>query len=270
MKRFITPVVIVVFLIVFLISYSFEINPVKSYVGERYNANVPKEKEIVIDGNKILLKYDCTVNNVERLPKDRIDKYGTYDEYIGDDGKLYIFLHNTDLLCGFLSVQKNQTMEALISEEEAKEISKKYLEDIIGADAFGQYVLEEVVFDNGMYGYVLRYYYSLGNMKTDDEVVINICYNGDVIAFSGLNLQKYKGVPIHIYDISLTDSIGMNYLYYLNLENFKIQDKYISMKHNGDILFTFEYSYTDNGVAIAQRYCATMVKKIDSTNKSEK
>lgn len=236
--------------------------PYESYAGVRFLAKkVPNERVLTIDGNKILLKYDSTINTADKMPEDREDKYGTYDEYVDDEGNIYSFLHNTNLLCGILNLGINKQYADSISEDTARNIAELYLNEVLGVDAFKKYTYDSIIYDEGFERYILKYYYPLGNMKTDDEIYITIDNFGNIISLSALNLNKYAEITIDTYDIEKTEGNGMNYLSNLDNSNVEIQDIFISMDYKGRLTLTYIYTFANNEISQAEKYDTILIKK---------
>lgn len=228
-----------------------------SHIGDISYTDVPNEREIIINLQSVHLKYEKTCNNVDLLAKDRIDVYGTYDEYVDEDGNRYSFVQNTDLLCSFTKTHNLETRDKLITKEEAQLSAEEFLKGIIGEEAFSDYVLGSNSFYEDKYEYGLIYYYYLGQYKTDDAIYINVSNDGEITFFSALNLQKYKDLSIDKYNMK---KVEKNISKYLSKYNDRyLQDKFISMKANGELVLTFEYVIKGNGYEYLDRSNAILV-----------
>ena len=107
------------------------------------------------------------------------------------------------------------------------------------------------------YEYGLIYYYYLGQYKTDDAIYINVSNDGEITFFSALNLQKYKDLSIDKYNMK---KVEKNISKYLSKYNDRyLQDKFISMKANGELVLTFEYVIKGNGYEYLDRSNAILV-----------
>lgn len=207
--------------------------------GKIENSHAVKNRTVNIEGKSISLSYKQTMNKSDLPVKERYDSYGTYDVYTDENEAEYLFLYNTDLLCGILSKYTPPLTLDVISEETALEKAEEYLEKLLeNAD---EYVLDSNFYNERGGYYDVRFYKPLKGHITDDEIKVWVKTDGEVYNFSAFNrgrYDKYESVKIEI-------SKGMEYAKSkvaseLKNEEYTFDDEYITLDDKGRLSVVYE------------------------------
>jgi len=152
-------------------------------------------KRIINENDSYIeLNYDRTENLSSIAVNKRIDNYGTYDVYIDGNQTEYIFLFNSDLLCGYKKKSKPAYYygNEIISEDEAFSIAFDYLKK----ERDSQYCFNEMWFEEYAYYYDISFYKEIDGYKTDDIIRLWISADAQIIAMSEFNYKRFDSITI--------------------------------------------------------------------------
>lgn len=142
----------------------------------------PPTRTIEVDSNNISVSFNMPHDNSEYdvLNGDGI-QYGKYDEYTDSEGNMYLYLHGTDVYCGFnnfVGGQSEGTMEENAAKEKATAYLKKIIEDI------SVYKLEKATLRDWDSSYDVSFRRYIEEFPTEEVVRISINGDGKVDSYS--------------------------------------------------------------------------------------
>lgn len=195
--------------------------------------------------------YQYTYNQNDVSVDKRTDVYDTYDVYVDAEGTEYIYLYNTNLLCGIKS--KNiygvyTSQENAISEKEALNISNNFLlKNIEVASQKRKYELLNVRYDDREAIYIIDYVFKINGINTDDICSVWVTYEGEIGAFSMLYHNRYDSyinmtINKNDLDLKLANQMGK--------EDYKIQNCYLTKNTKGALVLAYQVFLTDKDVAV--------------------
>ncbi|MDR0288369.1 MAG: hypothetical protein LBI03_11780 [Clostridiales bacterium] len=227
-------------------------------------------KKIRYNDSLIELHYEYS-ENLDVLPESkRSDSYGTYDVYSDENDDEYLFLSGSDTLCGvtmFDQIKTNVAIDSKISEEDAIEISDKRLETDIPDNS--DYIRFSCEYNSFMNVYIIDYYKPLEGYKTDDIITYWVNYDGTIVAFKALNLNRYDNVQLQTNKVGATkvetakSNINKEISSDIKSDNYNITDSYLSKDADGNIILVEKYTYDiyqGNDVIPTEGECTQKVK----------
>lgn len=223
--------------------------PEATAYGSYYDQSSQKamKKSVTLDSKRIDLTYVRT-ENLKDAPLDkRSDSFGTYDVYVDANNKEYLYLINTETLCGF----KNENIgcftpqgEAIV-ESKAKEIALNFLNKYNTAKL--NYIFMSCVYDELAGIYDIQYCYIINGYKTDDIFRIWVNAKGEIASFSAFNYGRYKNTAINENDVETAQNKTLKQINdSKNNVQFKIVDSYITITDSGKIALVQVVDYTNS------------------------
>ena len=108
-----------------------------------------KTKQITYRNKTFDVKYVNTINMSNILPENRKDSFCTYDIYSDEENTEYLFVYNTDILCGIKDENMSLPFDSAkcISQQSAILLSIEYLNKLYGYDITKSYVFDFCRYD---------------------------------------------------------------------------------------------------------------------------
>lgn len=194
-------------------------------------------------------QYVQTVNQSGTPLADRADGYGTYDVYSDAQGNEYIYLFDTDTLCGY----KWKTAYSDELEEEAvlPQAAAQANADAFLTERFGQnqtvYQFERCYYSENNGVYVCEYAYFLNGVKTDDSCVVWVrADSGEVCAYNTLKCGRYTELTDLTVDTASTRAQLNAALWDKGISplnraaSYEITDEYLTKTDDGSIVMQYE------------------------------
>ncbi|MDR1700475.1 MAG: hypothetical protein LBR68_04715 [Lachnoclostridium sp.] len=193
-----------------------------------------------MEKKKVDIKYIRTNNIPGTNPSDRIDTYGTYDEYIDSKGTIYYYLYNTDKLC--YKLKEDIELEYNVNElesstkkekNEVRDIADDYLLRELGEDS-KKYTYQDVIYNDKDNSYMVVYVRRLGQYYINDTIGIFII-NGEIFSFSAMNRDRYESYSISDIDQESLDKV----LFSIEKGEWKINDIVLTIEdESGKLIAT--------------------------------
>lgn len=214
-------------------------------------------------------EYAQTVNQSGTPLADRTDIYGTYDVYTDADGNEYIYLFDTDTLCGYkwaAAYTDQLDEEAVLPQETARANADAFLDGQFGQNqAIYQFERSYYSEVNGVY--VCEYAYYLNGVKTDDSCVIWVrADSGQVCAFNTFKYGRYTSLTDLTVDTASTRAQLNAALWDKGVSplnraaSYEITDEYLTKTDDGAIVMQYEVLLS--GAGAAEEYQIPVVEAI--------
>lgn len=197
-------------------------------------------KTTTIDAEEKTLSYVRTENLKEKSVDSRADKYGTYDVYVDQAQTEYLYLLNSDILCGFKMkvVGEATAKEDAIEEAKAMSIADDFLKRI--RSNAQEYKFLSCEYDELAGYYDIQYYLPVGGYKTDDIFRLWVNAQGEITSFSEFNHKRYDDLNVsavgykkagNALESNIKTSIGT-----AGDIKYSVVDSYISVDDNGEVI----------------------------------
>lgn len=210
-------------------------------------------KQVTIGGeNSGTLTYKETQNIKDAPANSRSDNYGTYDVYKNENGDEYIYLLNSDLLCGYKAHDATDIMDhtaTVITQTDAKKAAAAYINSLFGNDA-QKYQFESIETTPSNVFYI-DYCFYLGGVKTDDKVTLWVrTTDGTVSAWHAFNRGRYADLARQKQNISLSANKSklQKQLPIIESENYKIDEQYLTLSDDGTLVMHYKIYQVENNV----------------------
>ena len=234
-------------------------NTIQDAFGSIVHANkINATKQITLNGkNSGTLTYEETMNIKDSPVNSRSDNYGTYDVYNDTSGNEYIFLYNSDLLCGYKADYSTKETPAspgaIISQENAKNKADAYISSVFGKDS-RQYTYKDMELTQD-YIYYVNYSSFLNGIKTDDDCVVWVCAaDGSIYAWHAFSRGRYDGYTGKNLSLSGSHEKLQTALPFLQSTDYEIGDQYITLSDNGTLMLHYDIFYTQGGITIPHTF----------------
>jgi|LFRM01.1.fsa_nt_gb hypothetical protein len=219
-----------------------------SNIGFFNNGKAEKTKQITYRNKTFDVKYVNTINMSNILPENRKDSFCTYDIYSDEENTEYLFVYNTDILCGIKDENMSLPFDSAkcISQQSAILLSIEYLNKLYGYDITKSYVFDFCRYDENAGLFDVRFYKSLGSYKTDDEIKVWVRSDGSVAGFSAFNINrydKYGDKALKIDEAIKGSSTLETKTKSMNIINYRIKESYITLNDNGDLAYVNMIEY---------------------------
>lgn len=212
------------------------------------NEKAERTRQITRNNEISDVKYVNTLNMSNKLPGNRKDSFGTYDIYLDEQNTEYLFVYNTDILCGI----KDENMslpfdsEKCISQQSAILTSEEYLNKLYGCDMIKSYIFNTCSYDERAGLFNVRFYKPLGSYKTDDEIIVWVRSDGSVAAFSAFNINRYDEYSDSASRIDAAIKSGGTLEAQAkrkNIYNFRVKESYITLNDDGNLAYVSKIEY---------------------------
>lgn len=206
------------------------------------------------------LTYKETMNRSDAPVNRRSDIYGTYDVYADEDGNEYVFLLNSDLLCGYKAQDSYEEMlssGSAVSQEEAKTAADSYVASVLGDDSI-QYIFQDITLTQGNIYYV-TYAFCLNGIKTDDDCVVWVrSSDGTIAAYHAFNRGRYDGYTSRNLSTSAARAKLEEQIPIVKSADYEIFDQYITKTDDGRLVMHYDIVHHDDGIDKTHTYEAPL------------
>lgn len=212
-------------------------------------------KQVTLNGKSSgTLTYKETMN--------RSDNYGTYDVYADESDNEYVFLLNSDMLCGYKEGSTAESIDKVyagqgITEEKAKEISDSFVTLTLGQDS-RQYRFKEITLSD-INTYYVTYSFYLGGVQTDDECVVWVdAADGIISAWHAFNRGRYDGYANRNLSTSAAKAKLEEQIPLVKSPGYEIFDQYITKTDDGRLVMHYDIVHTEEGARKTHTYEAPL------------
>lgn len=216
-------------------------------------------KQVTICGKSTgTLTYKETMNRSDAPANNRSDNYGTYDVYADRSGNDYVFLLNSDMLCGYKEASTAKSIDKVyagqgITEEKAKEIAAQFVTLTLGEDS-RQYKFKEITLSD-INIYYVTYSFYLGGIQTDDECVVWVdAVDGNISAWHAFNRGRYDVYANHNFSTKSAKEKLEEQIPLVKSANYEIFDQYITKTDDGMLVMHYDIVHHDNGISKTHTY----------------
>lgn len=194
-------------------------------------------------------QYAQTVNQSGTPLADRADLYGTYDVYTDADGNEYVYLFDTDTLCGYkwaTAYSDELDEDTILPQTAAQANADAFLDTQFGqGQAIYQFERSYYSKQNGVY--VCEYAYYLNGVKTDDSCVVWVrADSGEVCAYNTFKCGRYTSLTDLTVDTASTRAQLNAALWDKGISplnrsaSYEITDEYLTKMDDGTIVMQYE------------------------------
>lgn len=237
-------------------------NMVEDAYGRIVTANkVNSVKQVTVNEKSTQeLLYKETMNNKDLPATRRSDSYGTYDIYTDTQDNEYVFLLNSNLLCGYKA--KDPTPEGdfspaskttMLTQAQAKEAAAAFMEKTFQNDP-RTYLFESIT-PTQMHVYYIDYVSYINGIKTDDVCTMWVrADTGEISAWHAFNRGRYDGYTGKNLSLSGSHEKLQTALPFLQSTDYEIGDQYITLSDNGTLMLHYDIFYTQDGITIPHTF----------------
>lgn len=228
----------------------YEVVTKKDDYGLSYEQDKSQQKQEARQfGKSRNLEYKNTMN-LYSIPIDKhYDLYGAYDVFCDDENNEYVYLYNSNTLCGYKAEHvygESQPKDIAIPDEEAINIAQSQMKKLV-PDFSKNYKFLQIKYDEKEGIYIVTYCHYLNNIKTDDQIVVWITANGVFGAYSAFNLNRYDKYENDVFDIQSADK---NFKENSKQSEYLLEDKYVSLSEQGEIEMIYSVYDAENFTGI--------------------
>lgn len=210
-------------------------------------------KQVTLNGkNSGTLTYKETMNRSDAPAFSRSDSYGSYDVYADDTDNEYVFLLNSDMLCGYKEGSTAQSIDKVyagqsVTEEQAKGIADRFVSMTLGNDS-RQYKFKEITLSD-INTYYVTYSFYLDGIQTDDECVVWVeAADGNISAWHAFNRGRYDGYANRNLSASAAKAKLEEQIPLVKSADYEIFDQYITKTDDGRLVMHYDIVHHDNGI----------------------
>lgn len=207
-------------------------------------------KQVTLNGkNSGTLTYKETMNRRDAPAFSRNDNYGSYDVYADEDGNEYVYLLNSDMLCGYKAKDATDIMDytgKAVTNDIARKTADAYMESVFGNDA-QKYRFESIEVQDTVF--YVDYCFYLDGTKTDDQVTLWIrTTDGAVSAWHAFNRGRYDGYANRNLSASAAKAKLEEQIPLVKSADYEIFDQYITKTDDGRLVMHYDIVHHDNGI----------------------
>ena len=148
-----------------------------------------------IIGITVNATYSFTENLSETEVASRSDVYGTYDVYTDADGSQYVYLYDTQMLCGCVTYEFPEIADAdRIDETEAISIADDFFS--VKYPNQSGYSFDSCTYNECSEEYLIEYAYYVDGYKTDATFDVWLDAAGGVFAYTEFYKNRYINLSI--------------------------------------------------------------------------
>lgn len=217
-------------------------------------------KQVTLNGKSSgTLTYKETMNRSDAPVNRRSDNYGTYDVYADEDGNEYIFLLNSDTLCGYKAKDATDIMDytgKAVTKDDARTTADAYLQSIFGENA-QKYQFESIEVQHTVF--YVDYCFYLNGVKTDDQVTLWIrTTDGAVSAWHAFNRGRYDGYASRNLSTNAAKAKLEEQIPLVKSSDYEIFDQYITKTDDGRLVMHYDIVHHDDGIEKTHTYDAPL------------
>lgn len=220
-------------------------------------------KQVTLNGKSSgTLTYKETMNRSDAPVSRRSDNYGSYDVYADESDNEYVFLLNSDVLCGYKEGSTAESIDKVyagqgITEEKAKEIADSFVTLTLGQDS-RQYRFKEITLSD-INTYYVTYSFYLDGVQTDDECVVWVdAADGNISAYHAFNRGRYDGYASRNLSTSAARAKLEEQIPLVKSPDYEIFDQYITKTDDGKLVMHYDIVQTDDGIEKTHTYEAPL------------
>ena len=232
----------------------------KSSYGTSVREGTMENRVVVIGDEVIAVSYLRTENRSDLRLEERLDKYGTYDIYVDENGTEHTFLVDSDIYCGFMKQNVGLPVPDtdVYPEEEAIEKADELVTLLY--DNSSDYVFQSAAYYALGGYYDIVYAYLAGDHKTDDVIRIWVDSTGAVTAYSDFNRARYYSEEIRESEVSEARSLLQNDAEILAGDGeYSVIKEYISTDERGRLALAWDVQIS---IPIDEEYATVYGEKI--------
>lgn len=202
----------------------------------------------ITDNNEIrepLIINGIDVNEKEGLTYlDTTQNFGVTDEYVYTDvytdsnDALYYYVKKTDLFLGFYRQDYSTSSydeNNHLAKDDIIEIADQFIKVVMGEKSSYELTFCEYVERRKFYD--INYYYTINGIKTDDRLSVRISSDGEILAFTAKNRDRYKDVNFDRILKQIEESKKSS-----NLSQYSINKEYVTKNEKGELVYRYEVS----------------------------
>lgn len=205
------------------------------------------------------LTYKETMNRSDAPANSRSDNYGTYDVYADENGNEYVYLLNSDTLCGYKAKDATDIMDytgKAVTKDMARETADAFMQAVFG-DGAQKYQFESIEVQDTVF--YVDYCFYLNGARTDDQVTLWIrTTDGAVSAWHAFNRGRYDGYASRNLSTSAARAKLEEQIPIVKSADYEIFDQYITKTDDDRLVMHYDIVHHEDGISKTHTYEAPL------------